>query len=151
MNVSADFFRDASHDRRWVPVCNAWVLLAPLDCGGRWWVAVRGHLSICIARLCATPGPLGPVENEAPDHRRRRRRCWWVVARSPTNSASRASARRWGFLSSAVVMGGAVGAPPMAVVVGGRWVAAHGHLVVDIAHLCATSRPLGLSHKTPSS
>ena len=27
---------------------------------------------------------------------------------------------------------------------GARWVAVRGHLVVDVARLCATSRPLGL-------
>ena len=73
----------------------------------------------------------------------RRLHHWWVMARLPTNSASHASARCRVFLLSAVVVGGCLSVPPNGGC-GASSVAVRGHLVVDIARLCATSRPFGL-------
>ena len=39
------------------------IVVAVAHCSGRWWVAARGCLSICVARLCAMRGPLGPVDS----------------------------------------------------------------------------------------
>ena len=43
--------------------CHLIVFTAAASCGcGRWWVAARVWLVIDVTCLCATPGPLGPVD-----------------------------------------------------------------------------------------
>ena len=127
-------------------------MLAPPDCGGRWWVTACGHLLICIMRLCAMLGLLGLVDSWVGESSwcpiavvvavARHHRRWWVVVRSP---------HELGITSfCATLRLSPIGSGRGMLLVhlnggrGRRWVVAHGHLVVNTARLCTTSRPLGL-------